>query len=137
MKSKLIPTITLLLLLAGCTTQPARPYHEGGTEAYGPPQIHIIGPDAENLRLSTIIELPITSCDSAKLLAVTIPVRNTTDRVLHLQYRYNFIDKDGAPLPEKMDWNRKTLEPGATERITFNSTSPQAADFQMDLRYGR
>ena len=34
-------------------------------------------------------------------------------------------------------WNRKTLEPGSTERITFNSTSPRAADFQMDLRYSR
>ena len=32
---------------------------------------------------------------------------------------------------------RKTLEPGSTERITFNSTSARAADFQMDLRYSR
>jgi hypothetical protein len=29
------------------------------------------------------------------------------------------------------------LEPGATERIKFNSTSARAADFQLNLRYAR
>jgi len=132
----LLSTIALLALLTGCTSE-APPYREGRAEAYGPPQVQITGLDAENLRLSTVVDQPITHRDQADLLFVIVPLRNTSDRVLHVQYRYNFIDAQGRPLPENIAWNHKTLEPGATERISFNSTSAKAADFQMDLRYSR
>src|SRR5258706_16093943 len=136
MTRTLLATIGLLALLAGCTADPP-PYREGRAEAYGPPQVQITGLDAENLRLSTVIDRPISNRDQADLLYVIVPLRNTSDRVLHIQYRYNFVDAKGEPLPENIAWNHKTLEPGATERISFNSTSARAADFQMDLRYSR
>jgi uncharacterized protein YcfL len=129
-------TIGLIAILTGCTTEPPR-YREARAEAYGPPQVQITGLDAENLRLSTVVDQPITHRDKADLLFVTVPVRNTSDRVLHIQYRYNFIDDQGRPLVANLAWNKKTLEPGATERITFNSTTARAADFQLDLRYAR
>lgn len=132
----LLATVGCLAFLAGCTSEPP-PYREGRAEAYGPPQVQITGLDAESLRLSTVIDRPITHRDQADLLFITVPVRNTSDRVLHVQYRYNFVDDQGRPLAENIAWNRKTLEPGATERISFNSTTSRAADFQMDLRYAR
>jgi len=130
-------TIGLIAILTGCTTEPPPPYHEPRAEAYGPPQVQVTGYDAENLRLSTVVDQPITHRDKANLLLVTVPVRNTSDHVLNIQYRYNFVDDQGRPLAANIAWNPKTLEPGSTERITFNSASARAADFQLDLRYAR
>jgi uncharacterized protein YcfL len=129
------PMIGLMALLAGCSDVP--PYHEGRSEIYTPPQVQITGLDAENLRWSTVVDRPMTHRDESNLLFVTVPVRNTTWIALHVQYRYNFLDDQGRPLAPNIAWNRKTLEPGATERITFNSTTPQAAYFQLEIRYAR
>jgi uncharacterized protein YcfL len=136
MKIPVLSLVGLLVVVAGCSHEvPA--YREGRAERYSPPQVQISGLDAEDLRLSTAIDRPTTYRDAANLLFVTVPLRNTSDKVLHVQYRYNFVDDQGRPLPENIAWNRKTLEPGSTERVTFNSTSARAADFQMDLRYSR
>ena len=125
-----------LALLAGCSNE-VSPYREGRAERYAPPQVQITGLNAEDLRQSTAIDRPSTSRDPSNLLFVTVPIRNTSDQVLRIQYRYNFLDEQGRPLPENIAWNRKTLTPGSSERITFNSTSPRAADFQLDLRYAQ
>ena len=132
----MLSMIGLLALVAGCSNEvPA--YREGRAERYSPPQVQITGLNAEDLRQSTAIDRPMTSRDPANLLFVIVPIRNTSDQVLRIQYRYNFLDDQGRPLPENVAWNRKTLTPGSTERITFNSTSPRAADFQLDLRYAQ
>ena len=99
--------------------------------------MQITGLDAERLQHSVLVDRPQTWRDESNLLFVVVPVRNTSDKVLHVQYQYNFLDAQGAPLPANIAWNRKTLEPGATERVQFNSTSPRAADFQLNLRYAR
>jgi len=131
-----VAVVGLGLLVGGCASD-VPSYREGRAERYAPPQVQITGLNAEDLRQSTAIDRPSTSRDAANLLFVTVPIRNTSDQVLHVQYRYNFLDDQGRPMPENIAWNRKTLEPGSTERITFNSTSPRAADFQLDLRYSR
>jgi uncharacterized protein YcfL len=137
MKNTLLCMVGLLgIAVMGCENNPP-PYREGRAERYAPPQVQITGLQAEDLRQSTAIDRPQTSRDPANLLFVTVPVRNTSDQVLHIQYQYNFLDDQGRPMSENIAWNRKTLEPGATERITFNSTSPKAADFQLNLRYAR
>ena len=136
MKKTLLSVVGLAALVAGCAQNPP-PYREGRAERYAPPQVQITGLNSEDLQFSTVIDRPQTWRDPSNLLFVTVPVRNTSDKVLHVQYQYNFLDGQGTPLPANIAWNRKTLEPGATERITFNSTSPRAADFQMDLRYSR
>lgn len=122
--------------MAGCAKD-VPPYREGRAERYTPPQVQFTGLDAEDLRQSTAVDRPITSRDPSNILFVTVPMRNTSEQVLRIQYRYNFVDEAGRPLPENIAWHPKTLEPGATERITFNSTSPRAIDFQLDLRYAR
>jgi uncharacterized protein YcfL len=136
MTPRIFTIVPLLALVAGCAQNPP-PYREGRAERYAPPQVQITGLDAEDLRLSTAIDRPVTSRDQANNLIVTVPIRNTGDQVLRIQYRYNFTDEQGRPLPANMAWNPKTLEPGSTERITFNSVSAKAADFQLDLRYAR
>lgn len=136
MKKTLLSVVGLAGIVAGCAQNPP-PYREGRAERYAPPQVQITGLGAEDLQFSTVVDRPQTWRDPANLLYVTVPLRNTSEKVLHVQYQYNFMDAQGAPLPANIAWTRKTLEPGATERITINSTSPRAADFQLNLRYAR
>jgi hypothetical protein len=136
MTKTLLGVVGLLGIMAGCAQNPP-PYREGRAERYAPPQVQITGIGAEDLQYSTVIDRPQTWRDPSNILYVVVPVRNTSEKVLHVQYQYNFLDAQGAPLPENIAWNRKTLEPGATERIMFNSTSARAADFQLNLRYAR
>src|SRR3954467_10431216 len=128
--------IGLLGVVAGGGKAPP-PYREGHAERYAPPQVQITGINAEDLQFSTVIDRPQTWRDPSNILYVVVPIRNTSEKILHVQYQYNFLDAQGTPMPENIAWNRKTLEPGATERIKFNSTSPRAADFQLNLRYAR
>src|SRR3954468_7049940 len=97
MKKRLFSMIGVLTLVAGCTTDVA-PYREGRAERYAPPQVQITGLNAEDLRQSTAIDRPSTYRDAANLLFVTVPIRNTSDQVLRVQYRYNFVDDQGRPL---------------------------------------
>lgn len=136
MKSTTVVLGLVLIGIAGCAKD-VPPYREGRAERYTPPQIQITGLDAESLRQNTAIDRPITSRDPANMLFVTVPIRNTSDVVLLIQYRYNFVDEAGRPLPENIAWHRLTLEPGSAQRVSFNSVSPRAADFQLDLRYAR
>src|SRR4051794_37865163 len=99
-KPYLAPTVLLLSsLLAGCADS-VPPYREGRAEWYAPPQVQIAGPDAYDLQRWTAIDVPITYRDPANLLFVTIPLRNTSDRVLIVQYRYNFVDAKSLPIGE-------------------------------------
>src|SRR4051812_10223929 len=136
MKKMLLAVIGLLGIAAGCAQDPP-PYREGRAERYAPPQVQITGINAEDLQYSTVIDRPQTWRGPSNVLYLGVPIRNTSEKVLHVQYQYNFLDAQGAPMPENIAWNRKTLEPGATERIKFNSTSARAADFQLNLRYAR
>ena len=136
MKKMLLSIAGLVGIVAGCAQNPP-PYREGRSERYSPPQVQMTGLGAEDLQYSTVVDRPQTWRDSSNILYVVVPLRNTSEKVLHVQYQYNFLDAQGAPLPENIAWNRKTLEPGATERIKFNSTTPRAADFQLNLRYAR
>jgi hypothetical protein len=128
--------VGLLAVVAGCAQNPP-PYREGRAERYAPPQVQITGIGAEDLQFSTVVDRPQTWRDASDILFVVVPVRNTSEKVLHVQYQYNFLDAQGAPLPANIAWNAKRLEPGQTERIAFNSTLPRAADFQLSLRYAR
>lgn len=124
-------------MFLGCSEQ-VPPFTEGRAERYVPPQIQMTGPERENLRLMTSIDRPILTRDPADILHVTVPVRATSYEVLHVQYRVTFVDNNGQPLPGyPTGWLRQTLEPGGSVPMKFNSTSPRAQDFQMELRFAR
>ena len=136
MKYGLLCGWVCVLALSACSKAP--PYTEGRAERFTPPQIMFTGPDGDDLRNATLVDQPILARDGAELLRVTVPVRATANQVLHTQYRVTFYDNTGQPLPgSPTGWFRKDLEPGGRELIVFNSTSPRAADFQMEVRWAR
>ena len=132
----LLLTVPATALFTGCNDIP--PYTEGRAERYEPPQIQLVGPGKEDLRASTVIDAPIQHRNEDDLLFVTVPVRGTDNKVLHVQYRATFFDATGAALPGgPTGWFRKTVQPGAWTPLKFNSTTHRAVQWQMELRYAR
>jgi hypothetical protein len=124
--------IPLLFAFAGCNH--VRPPIEGRADPYLPKQVHF---DSERLRQDTAVGVPILARDQSGLLVVTVPIRSAIDKTLYVDYHVTFLDRGGVPLGGKLGPFTKTLDPNTPDSITVNSTSPQAADFQIDFRYAR
>ena len=65
-----------------------------------------------------------------------MPIRDATDVRLYVDYRVTWFD-DNRQVINQTTWFNKTLEPRTPDQISVNSTSPKAADFQVDFRYAK
>jgi hypothetical protein len=126
---KYLPLVVLVALL-GCTVKAPI---EAREDPYVPHQINMV---SEDLRQSTAVMTPTPTRDPSGLLHVTLPIRAATNKQLYIDYRATFFDRNGQVL-NQTTWLSKTLAPNVADQIQVNSTSPQAADFQIDLRYTR
>ena len=91
---------------------------------------------SERLRRDTAIGTPNVARDENGLLFVTVPIRSAINKTLYVDYRVTFLDQTGQVV-SRHGFFTKTLEPNTPDQIVVNSTSPRAADFQIDFRYAR
>jgi hypothetical protein len=122
--------LLLTLLVLGCSVNPPV---QGRADPYNAHQIQFA---TDELRRDTAVGDPGLSRDPAGLLYVTVPVRSAIDKTLYVDYRVTFFDENHQPL-YTTTWFSKTLESNTPDRISVNSTTPQAANFQVDFRYSR
>jgi uncharacterized protein YcfL len=115
------------LALTGCVNPPI----QGRADPYGPSQVMF---DSTALRNDTAIGQPIVSRDQFNLLRVTLPIRSAISKQLYVQYRVTFFDMNHTVL-EQQSWMTRTLTANTPDQIDVHSTSNQAVDFQIDLRY--
>jgi hypothetical protein len=131
MKRPSLPLLgCLMLILAGCGV---RPTIQGRQDPY--PASQVMYAD-EDLQRSTAVGIPVATRDEGGILHVQVPIRSTTDRQLFIDYRYLFLDRNGQVI-WKSAWRDKVLAPNVPDTINFNSTTAEAADFQLDLRYAQ
>jgi hypothetical protein len=128
-KSTLLVLFGLTLL--GC--EHVRAPIQGRQDPYVPAQVHF---DSDTLRRDTAIGAPVVSRDEAGILFVSVPIRSAINKTLYIDYRVTFFDRNGQPVGRLGPFT-KTLEPNTPDQIQVNSTSNQAADFQIDFRYAR
>lgn len=117
------------LAVAGCNQ--LRPPVEPRNDPYTGGQVFV---DTEALRSDIAVKPAVLTRDQAGLLHVVVPFRSVIDKQLHVQYRYTFFGRNHEVL-DQSGWFDKTLTANTPDQVTFNSTTPDAADFQMDLRY--
>ena len=67
---------------------------------------------------------------------MNIPITATISHPLDVEYRGTFYNGAGGVVNQST-WFRKHLTPRVTDSISLNSTSPRAADFQIDFRVAR
>src|SRR5690348_13467251 len=118
-------SLAFLLLVIGCGVKAPI---EGRHDPYQSAQINFA---SEDLRTDTAVGTPVLSRDAGGLLHIAVPIRAATDKQLYVDYRVTFFDRNGTQISQT-GWIQKTLAPNVFDQITANSTSPQAADFQMD-----
>jgi hypothetical protein len=119
-----------ILFLAGCVKAPI----EGRADPYTPAQIHFAD---ENVRTHTAVGQPkLARDDEGNLLYVTVPIRSASNLKLYVDYRVTFFDKNGLVI-NQTGWQTKVLEPNTPDFVQVNSTSPRAADFQVDFKYAQ
>jgi Protein of unknown function (DUF1425) len=129
---RILGLMMLMGLAVGC--EQVRKPIEGRQDPYAAPQVQFASND---LRRSTAIDAPqVARDDTGNLLYVTLPIRSTTNQNLYVDYRVTFIDTAGRPVGPA-SWQTTTLQSNIAQRITANSTGPQAVDFQIDLRWAR
>lgn len=71
------------------------------------------------------------------LLQVVQPIRVTRDRPLLIEYRFVFFDAAGNVLRPKMSWRYKRLEKKVPDVLSATSTSAQADDYRLLVRWAR
>ena len=127
------PTLALTFLasLAGCNS--TNPPIAGKADPYAPNQVNLA---SRRLASDTRVGAPRVSRDENGLLFVTVPIRSQINKTLLVDYRATFFDENGRPVGE-FTGPTKTLDPNTPDTISFNSTTADAADFEVDLRYAR
>jgi uncharacterized protein YcfL len=121
----------LILITTGCAV---REPIAGRADPYRPHQINFADPDLAN---KTAVDVPRTERRNG-LLYVTVPVRSSVNRDLHVDYRVTFFDENGIPIEGPTLWTSgPTLIANTPSYIQFNSISGNAANFQLDLRYAQ
>lgn len=128
---KSVLSVIFLVAVIGCNS--VRPPKVGRDDPYEAQQIHFA---SEELRRDTAVSKPVVSRDPAGLLVVSVPIRSAIDKTVYVDYRVTFFDQTGQEVGQTT-WSRATLESNVPQRITVNSTTARAADFQMDFRYSR
>jgi uncharacterized protein YcfL len=124
--------VLISLFVMGCDNIVLPPV-EGRNDPYQATQVHF---QNDELRRDTAVSQPVATRDQSGLLFVTVPIRNATDIRLYVDYRVTWFDENRQVISET-SWFSKTLEARTPDQVSVNSTSPKAANFQVDFRYSK
>lgn len=126
--------LTLIFLSIGCSSDSVNKPIEGRADPYLAPQISFADPD---LRKMTAVGTPIVQRDSiSNHLVVTVPIRSAVNKTIYVDYSATFLDRNGIPVGNYGPMT-KTFDPNVPDQIMIQSTTPEAADFQLTLRFAR
>jgi uncharacterized protein YcfL len=128
---KISLSTVLALLVLGCNH--VNPPIQGRQDPYSPSQMHF---DSEQLRRDTAIGTPVATRDESGILHVDVPIRSAINKTLYVDYRVTWLDRNGQSI-NRLGPFTKTLEPNTPDSIQVNSTTPRAADYQIDFRYAK
>ena len=119
--------------IAGCQKPYTGPY-EAQYDEYQPyPTVTL---SQASLREAIRITEPRVERLSDGLLLVTLPLRSASDEPIHVEWRIEFLDKRGVPIEPRMNWRPLRLEPRQPESISAGSTSGDAENYNVQLRWG-
>lgn len=126
-----------LLTIAACQPADRGPSPGMGDPVPPPlndPQITVLAPDLrEWLAFDTAI---ITRMESQPM-AVEVPVRNMSDRLYLIDYRFTFYDEHDRQLDSADGWQPAALEAKQRVRLKANALSAHAANYRLEVKWQR
>jgi hypothetical protein len=120
-----------ILSLAGCGSGELTPYSARGDKFIAD---HVVFSGQDDLVNHIAFGNITRTYDSAGILHVTIPLRNTTADDFPVDYRFTYFDENHNPVDVPTSWQVKNLGSNIFQYIQDNSSSPRARDFQVDFR---
>lgn len=118
-------------LMTGCDTVKAP--HAPEPDPLGPLAYPKISTEGE-LGKHLYYVKPIVRRDEAVPLKVTVPLRLRDDKPVNAQYRFTFLDRDGAPLDPPMDWRFMVLPPRLQVFMEGTAINDAAVDWRLEVR---
>jgi uncharacterized protein YcfL len=75
--------------------------------------------------------------DGERPLTVQVPVRNLTERVYKIEYRYLFFDEHGRQIDPVMGWSFVSLYPKEVSRLQAAALGMDARDYRLEVRWSQ
>ncbi|MCL2647105.1 MAG: YcfL family protein [Phycisphaerales bacterium] len=117
----------MLVAVTGCTDPIA-----AQQDTYSPyPQVSV---STYSLKYDIAVSTPVVSHVGAGQLRVDIPVRNCTNKDIHFDYKFYFVDTNGVQVEGDKSWLSKRIPQRGMETIEFTSLTSSAADFRVQMR---
>lgn len=120
-----------LIGLRGCSTAPIGAKPDVVNEY---PKIAF---NTESLAKAVKMNPPVVGKSDTGMLMVTQPIRNASDEVLYIEYRFIWKDVTGRPVGPDMSWRYMRLEPRLNDVFSANASSDAVTDYQIQMRWAR
>lgn len=82
-------------------------------------------------------QTPVLSRTANNNMQVTVPVRAASNETLHVEYRVIWFDAGHRALSPEMSWTPLRLEPRQPQQLTVASSSADAVDYNLQMRWGK
>ena len=127
---------TAWLSLAGCQADTSPGAGRGDTypAPHNDPQITVLDPV---LREWIAFQPAVITRDGERPMTVQVPVRNLTERVYKIEYRYLFMDEHGRQIQPEMGWRFVSLDPKQVARLEGAALGMDAKDYRLEVRWSR
>lgn len=130
---RVLGLLMLLTIVAGCRNEGPPP--SGRSDRVAPQDYpHIVAVERlhRELRFGPAV---VDEASSGRPMRVTQPLRNISNRLLHVQYRFQFMDEAGRPLKTNQGWRYADLAPQGVETSwDSNSMEDTAVDWRLEIR---
>jgi len=126
-----VVTVLLMGVLVGCGGGPITPKPDNTSEY---PRVAL---NDAALRDAVRMNEARVNRTEQDLLHVVQPVRVAADREMLIEYRFVFFDAAGRVLRPEMSWRYKRLEKKVPDVLSATSTSPEADDYRLLMRWAR
>ncbi len=118
----------MLMMLAACGVNPPI---EGRFDPYPPKQVYLASPDLQGRTAFG----QVTMTRENGILHVVVPIRATSEKDLHIDAKWTFFNSEGKPIYTSQWEAQPVIVHNTVIYLQCNSTSGDAQDFQLALRY--
>ena len=130
----------MAVVASGCTSPDTSPGAGRGDTYPAPmndPQISVLDPELREWIAFQPANITRDAGDADRITDIQVPVRNLTERIYKIEYRYLWFDANGRQIEPVMGWTDARLDPKQVVRLDGNASLVDARDYRLEVRWMR
>ena len=137
--NRTLSVFCLMCLMIACGCQAPDKSPSGGVADPFPapindPQVSILAPEIRDwLGVQTAVVID----DGERPMHVDVPVRNMSDQMYLLDYRFLFYDAAGRELSPVIGWKPANFQPKQLLRLSANALTTEAVNWRLEIKWGK